>query len=291
MSKIVMQDKEFLYENASVPIINKLQDTDINNFKNVINQEGTYTTCTYANSSYSCTLLGTLTAGDTIKILLPLSNQDSSTDSDISISIDGGTTYYNLLDKDKNFNLMASDFDYNDIYLIAVFNGTDFVALSPDRVKNIMILRLSSDYTTPTGLNYYNIGNLTLIEYQRGKRFTKGSITPTGQGSAMPGVKIGAGIDTVKISATAQMQNNNTTSTMYLILYLARCTSAGTQTNLARAGEQNILAGNFTTLSCTETVVNVNTNDIIGLRLYKSASSGIAVVGYENRTYLKVEEV
>lgn len=292
MSKITIQDKEFLYENASVPAINKLQDTDVNTFKNVINQEGTYTTCTYDGAgAYKCTLLGSLTAGDTVQLFVPLSNQDASTDSDITISVDGGTTFYNIKDKYKSFDLKASDFDYNDIYLLAVYNGTKFVALSPDRVKNIMILRLASDYSTGTQYNYYNVGTLTLLYYQRGNRFSKGSITPTGQNSSLAGVKIGDGITNVKVSFTSQVVNGNSSSAMYMIMYGAHCTSGGTQTNLCRSVSPSISAGGMFSLVCTDTIADVNKNDIIGLRVYKSVASGTATVGFENRTYLTVEEV
>ena len=292
MSKIIIEDKEFLYQNSDIPAKNKVQDTDINTFKNTINQEGAYTTCTYDGAgAYKCTLLGSLTAGDTVKLFVPLSNQASSTDSNITISIDGGTTYYNLIDKYKSFNLMASDFEYSDIYLIAVYNGTNLVALSPDRVKNIMVLRLASDYEAPSGLNYYNLSTLTSIYYQRGKRFSKGSITPTSQSSVLAGVKIGNGIDLVRTSFTSQVQNTNSSSSMYIIMYGAVCTSGGSSSNWARAGFQTIPAGNFVSLTAGECVLPVNENDIIGLRIYKSMSTGTATVGYENRTYLTVEEV
>lgn len=291
MSKIVMQDKEFLYENASIPVINKLQDNDVNNFKNAINQEGSFTSCNFGNSSYSCNLIGTLSTGDIIQVLLPLSNQNSSNDSDISISIDGGTTYYNLLDKTQEFNLKASDFEYNDIYLRAVFNGSNFVLISPDRVKNIMILRLASDYSLGTSLNYYNVSTLTSIYYQRGSRFSKGSITPTSQSSVLAGVKIGAGIKNIKFSFTTQATNDNNTSTMYFIMYGYRCLADGTPYTINRSCVYNVLAGQAQTMVTSETITPVTQNDIIGLRLYKSMSSGLASVNGESRTYLYVEEI
>lgn len=292
MSKITYADKVALNSNSGIPDINKCKATDMNEIKNVINQEGTYTTCTYANSSYSCTLLGTLTAGDTVKMFVPLSNQDSSTDSDISISIDGGTTYYNLLDKTQEFNLRASDFEYNDIYLKAVFNGTNLVLISPDRVKNIMILGLASDYNVPSSSNYYNVSTLTSINYQRGSRLSKGSITPTGQSNKLAGVKIGAGIKNIKVSFTTQVTNNNSTNIMYFIMYGHGCLADGTTTYfINRSCAYNVLTSQAQTLVATESITAVTQNDIIGLRLYKSLPNGLASVNGESRTYITVEEI
>lgn len=280
MSKIVMQDKEFLYENASIPVINKLQDNDVNNFKNAINQEGSFTSCNFGNSSYSCNLIGTLSTGDIIQVLLPLSNQNSSNDSDISISIDGGTTYYNLLDKTQEFNLKASDFEYNDIYLRAVFNGSNFVLISPDRVKSYIVLQISAEQSMSSSNNNYVI-NYDTVLYQKGERLTKAIAT----GSAN-GVKVGVGVKNIRVSQAVQANNNNASSDMYFLAYVYVAGSIA-----SRCITPAIVTGASVGITNATLSMPVSENDTIYGQVYKSRQTGIATIGTGARTQLIVEEI
>ena len=281
MSKINIEDKEFLYQNSDIPAKNKVQDTDVNTFKNVINQEGAYTTCTYDGAgAYKCTLLGSLTAGDTVKLFVPLSNQASSTDSNITISIDGGTTYYNLIDKKSSFNLMASDFEYNDIYLIAVYDGSNLIALSPNRIKSYIVLQTSTEQSMSSSSNNYII-NYDTILYQRGKRLTKAIATGSSNG-----VKVGVGVKNIRVSQSVQANNNNASSNMYFLAYVYVAGSI-----VSRCLSSTIDSGSSIGITNATLSMPVAENDTIYGQVYKSRQTGIATIGTGVRTQLIVEEV
>lgn len=293
MSKITYTDKQFLYENAPIPATQKVEDTDLNNIKGAINQNGAYTPTTFSNNQYLCTLTGTLSTGDVIQVQLDLSNQNAGTDSDISISVDGGSTYYNLLDKTGSYNLMASDFDFSNIYLKAVFNGSEFVLLSPDKTKNYIELGLNEEQTYSRGINYYYVSQLNNIIYQKGNKFTIGIQTPSGSSSAIEGVKIPANISKVKVSGMLYLQNNNSSSAMYMISYIYKVSSDGqTSTSISAFLQPNIPAQDYNSFALIPQEIEVNEGDIIGFRVYIEIARGsVNVLPTQGRTYLVVEEV
>ena len=157
MSKITYTDKQFLYENAPIPAIQKVEDTDLNNIKGAINQNGAYTPTTFSNNQYSCTLTGTLSAGDVIQVQLDLSNQNAGTDSDISISVDGGSSYYTLIN--GTLNIKASYYNFKNTYLKAVFDGTNFIEINSSNPIHVPISITNSTsnysyYDLKTGIGY-----------------------------------------------------------------------------------------------------------------------------------------
>ena len=293
MGKILYADKETIYQNPQIPANQKVQSGDMNSIKNAINQEGRYTPTTYnsANGQFTCQMVGNLEVGDTIQVILDLTSQDENEYYNISISIDDGATYYDLVDTKKGFVLNGSDFEYLEIYLKAVFNGTSFVLISPDRVTNEITLRLSGVYSAPSGLNYYYVDTLTEIYEQVGQRLGIGTVTPSGSGSNMSGVKIGEGI--TKIEATGQMQltNTNTTSAMYFTNFIQRIKPDGSAVQISRSLNYDVLASGSQTANMATSLQKVEQNDIIGLRLYKSIASGTCTVDIDARTYVTVKEV
>lgn len=123
MSKLTYTNKVALSENPSVAAINKVQDSDMNSIKNAVNQNGSYTTTTAgtSNGQYYCTIEGTLSSGDGVKVSIPTNTLTANA----SLSIDGGTTYYNIVDMSGN-NISANGLAGRNIDL--VFNGTSFVS-------------------------------------------------------------------------------------------------------------------------------------------------------------------
>lgn len=131
MSKINYSNKSYLNQNANVPSANKVEDTDMNSIKNAINEEGAFTTCTYSNSKYSCTLEGTLQEDDIVCLHIPLSSQNG-VDSDIQISVDNGTTYNYIKDSTETFNIKASYLNYKDVDLILKYTNSYFLVVAPN---------------------------------------------------------------------------------------------------------------------------------------------------------------
>lgn len=100
MSKITYSDKEFIYENASIPEINKITDENMNEIKTVVNENDTrlstvekYITATAgSNGDFYVDLDITLAIGTIVNISFPIATVDTA---NARLSIDGGTTYKN----------------------------------------------------------------------------------------------------------------------------------------------------------------------------------------------------
>lgn len=60
MAQITYANKEFINENASIPAINKVQDTDLNEIKTVVNGLVSDTYSTDTEQSYSCNYINSI---------------------------------------------------------------------------------------------------------------------------------------------------------------------------------------------------------------------------------------
>lgn len=267
----VFKQYETYFNNWFKTLEDELSENQAGNLQNQINslndsviQNGSYTTCTYdeTNSNYKCNLARILSNGDSFQLMLPLSNQNDSNDSNVSISVDGGTTYYNLLDKTGEFNLMSSDFEYKNIYLKAVFNGSNFVLISPDRIKNIVSAKIAEDITTTTN---GTINNLTKNTQQGERIKIKNGI-----------IEIGDGVKRIKASLTMtiQTQTANQVGWQPYLKYMKKGDSE--YTNLATV--RDICEANeYNSLSITDFLVFVNPGDKFTLGWYKGTSYSIKV--------------
>ena len=123
MSKLNYTNKVALSENPSVAAANKVQDSDMNSIKNAVNENGSYTLVEAGDvgGELYCNLEGTLSIGDIVKIQLPTYTINTN----CKISVDGGTTYYNVVDLSGN-NISARGLSERNIDL--VFDGTNFVS-------------------------------------------------------------------------------------------------------------------------------------------------------------------
>ena len=208
MSKITYTDKQFLDENSYIPAINKVQDTDMNEIKQVVN----------ANDD---TLAG---------LLQPLEK---------------------------------------------------------------ITLNMSATQEFGSGLNWYYINQLDTIKRQTGTAFTIGTVTPSGSGTSMSGVKIPAGISKVNVSAMLYMQNNNNNSPMYLLGCIYKVSSDGTTaTSITANLIADIPAGDYASFAMVPQEIDVEDGDVIGFRIYKETAAGLVnVLSNIDRTFLIVEEV
>lgn len=185
MPVITYTDKEALNVNSSVAAINKVQDIDMNSIKKGINQNSSYTSCTFSSNKYTCTLEITLQQYDLVKVFVPFSNQDSNSDSDVSISVDGGTNYYNIKDSTQTTTLKASTFNFKDSYLDLLYTGTAFIVVSPnvEAGSTVVFSRLTTNQsisnssfatilyndTAKSGLDFASINNGTITINVSGK--------------------------------------------------------------------------------------------------------------------------
>lgn len=182
MAKITYTNKATMNENASIPAINKCQATDMNSIKNAVNENGSFTPCSYTNSKYSCTLEGTLSSGDIVCVNVPLSSQ-GTTDSEIQISVDGGTTYNYIKDSTGTFNIKASYLNFKDTDLILKYNGSGYVIVAPDIEKGSSVTfmrttnqsvstgsfsKINYDLTTANGISIASISSGTITINQTG---------------------------------------------------------------------------------------------------------------------------
>jgi hypothetical protein len=81
MAKITYANKEFINENANIPAINKVQDTDLNEIKTVVNGLVSDTYSTDAEQSYSCNYINSRIT------TLYTNNSGSNTDITLSDSV------------------------------------------------------------------------------------------------------------------------------------------------------------------------------------------------------------
>lgn len=208
MSKITYTDKQFLDENSYIPAINKVQDTDMNEIKQVVN----------ANDD---TLAG---------LLQPLEK---------------------------------------------------------------ITLNMSATQEFGSGLNWYYVNQLDTIKRQTGTAFTIGTVTPSGSGTTMSGVKIPTGISKVNVSGMIYMQNNNNSSAMYLLGCIYKVSSDGTTaTSITASLVADIPAGDYASFAMVPQEIDVEEGDVIGFRIYKETTAGLAnVLSNVDRTFLTVEEV
>lgn len=278
MSKILYADKETIYQNPQIPANQKVQSGDMNSIKNAINQEGRYTPTTYnsANGQFTCQMVGNLEVGDTIQVILDLTSQDDENDNDIMISIDGGINAYNLVDTKKEFILKASDFEYLKIYLKAVFNGVNFVLLSPDRVINEITALIREQITTSSSGTIESL----IIDSQKGRRL-----------SIENGViKIGEGISDILANLTMSIKcatANRVGWQPYLKLKKSDNTSyenIATARDICEASEYN-------TLSITDMLLNdVSAGDLLTMGWFKGTSYEINVMA-STLTHITIKEV
>lgn len=295
MGKILYADKETIYQNPQIPANQKVQSGDMNSIKNAINQEGRYTPTTYnsENGQFTCQMVGNLEVGDTIQVILDLTSQDVNEYYDISISIDDGATYYDLVDTKKGFVLNGSDFEYLEIYLKAVFNGTSFVLISPDRVTNSIELVMTGNENYGSGVNYYYFSNLTVVRNQKGTRFSVDTVTPESSGTSMSGVKIGEGITEIEASGQMQFQNKNTTSSMYILGFITIINTAN-ELYLTLSGTitDNTQPNQYCSNVFPPRPAKVQEGYVVGMRGYKSNYNGsFELVSTAPRTGLVVKEV
>lgn len=264
MGKILYADKETIYQNPQIPANQKVQSGDMNSIKNAINQEGRYTPTTYnsANGQFTCQMVGNLEVGDTIQVILDLTSQNENEYYDISISIDDGATYYDLVDTKKGFVLNGSDFEYLEIYLKAVFNGTSFVLISPIRNENIISARINEEITA-TGSG--TVENLT-------------KYNSIGQRIKIIGgvVKIGEGIDKVKVSTTMTIRSETSNAIGWQPYIKIKKANSDSYINLATARDV-CYANEYNTLSITNFLISVGEDDLLTVGWYKGTANSITI--------------
>lgn len=153
MSKIDYTNKVALNVDPSVADINKVKDSDMNSIKNAINQNGSYTPLTLNSNTgvFYCTLEGTLATNDIVHLKMPTTIGNVST----SISVDGDTTSYTILDE-AGKNVKPVDISEQNIDLY--FNGTNFILRIPE------VIDVSSDFTSQ-----YTISSLKALFFPKQK--------------------------------------------------------------------------------------------------------------------------
>lgn len=264
MGKILYADKETIYQNPQIPANQKVQSGDMNSIKNAINQEGRYTPTTYnsENGQFTCQMVGNLEVGDTIQVILDLTSQNENEYYNISISIDDGVTYYDLVDTKKGFVLNGSDFEYLEIYLKAVFNGTSFVLISPIRNENIISARINEEITA-TGSG--TVENLT-------------KYNSIGQRIKIIGgvVKIGEGIDKVKVSTTMTIRSETSNAIGWQPYIKIKKANSDSYINLATARDV-CYANEYNTLSITNFLISVGEDDLLTVGWYKGTANSITI--------------
>lgn len=264
MGKILYADKETIYQNPQIPANQKVQSGDMNSIKNAINQEGRYTPTTYnsENGQFTCQMVGNLEVGDTIQVILDLTSQNENEYYDISISIDDGATYYDLVDTKKGFVLNGSDFEYLEIYLKAVFNGTSFVLISPIRNENIISARINEEITTTGSGTVENLTKYNSI----GQRI-----------KIIDGVvKIGKGIDKVKVSTTMTIRSETSNAIAWQPYIKIKKANSASYINLATARDV-CSANEYNTLSITNFLISVDEDDLLTVGWYKGTANSITI--------------
>ena len=154
-------------------------------------------------------------------------------------------------------------------------------------------LNMSATQEFGSGLNWYYVNQLDTIKRQTGTAFTIGTVTPSGSGTPMSGVKIPTGISKVNVSGMIYMQNNNISSAMYLIGCIYKVSSDGTTaTSITANLVADIPAGDYASFAMVPQEIDVEEGDVIGFRIYKETAAGLVnVLSNIDRTFLIVEEV
>lgn len=156
--------------------------------------------------------------------------------------------------------------------------------------KSIITAMLSQTVNMSTS-NQYQAFGVSEILTNIGEKFTLSETRGTDLG--IIGIKIGRDVSKVKINANLQFTNNNNTSSMYFIGYIYKESKNGSVRNMiGRALTPSISSGGISaTATISPLIIDVEENDIIYLRAFKSIASGIATIDPQQRTYLTVEEV
>ena len=122
MAKITYANKEFINENASIPAINKVQDTDLNEIKTVVNGLVSDTYSTDTEQSYSCNYINsristlyTNNSGSNTDITLNDSVSNYSYLEVFGFEIINNTQVYSKIDLSlsKDLNLFAGSIQQN----------------------------------------------------------------------------------------------------------------------------------------------------------------------------------
>lgn len=124
MSKITYANKTTLNLNTDIPATQKCQSGDLNSIKNAVNQNGSFTTLVAGSTAghFNCTLEGTLGAGDIINVYFP--TQTTNLTSNVELSVNGGTNYYEVTFSDLT-NILVNELQGK--YISLIFNGTEFI--------------------------------------------------------------------------------------------------------------------------------------------------------------------
>lgn len=183
------------------------------------------------------------------------------------------------------------DDDMNEIK--QVVNANDDTLNAVLQPLNKIVLEMSATQEFGSGLNWYYINKLDTIKRQTGTAFTIGTVTPSGSGTSMSGVKIPTGISKVNVSGMLYMQNNNNNSAMYLLGCIYKVSSDGTTaTSITASLVADIPAGDYASFAMVPQEIDVEEGDVIGFRIYKETAAGLAnVLSNVDRTFLTVEEV
>lgn len=164
MQKINFQDLPSTTTPLNAANLNAIQtnaESAINSVEDIAVNGTSYATCTFASNKYTCDIVDSLSANDIVQVFVPFSSQNDSTDTDVSISVNGGDNYYNIKDQALVKNLKASNFSYKDMYLKLLYNGTNFIVLSPNIEQfSYTVFVLSSSQSISSGsftkINYAN---------------------------------------------------------------------------------------------------------------------------------------
>ena len=183
------------------------------------------------------------------------------------------------------------DDDMNEIK--QVVNANDDTLNAALQPLEKITLNMSATQEFGSGLNWYYVDQLDTIKRQTGTAFTIETVTPSGSGTPMSGVKIPAGISKANVSGMLYMQNNNNSSAMYLLGCIYKVSSDGTTaTSITASLVADIPAGDYASFAMVPQEIDVEEGDVIGFRIYKEVSAGLAnVLSNIDRTFLIVEEV
>lgn len=183
---------------------------------------------------------------------------------------------------------LFSPYGTDNLYLRKCDGGT-WSKWSNLSLSDKMTAYLTANQKFPNNGEEYAFINLDGVK-ESGSKFTLASGTTTA-GNTVHGIKIPSGVKKIEISSTATFQNNNSTSTMYFVLYIYRLRN-GASSIVSRYTSSDILAGRNSTVSITPFQWDdVQEGDIFFLRVYKSLTNGsVDFVGAEKemRTFLNI---
>lgn len=180
--------------------------------------------------------------------------------------------------------------DMNEIKSVVNNNYTEFSNNKP----NIATANISGAEQTMTATaSYQNVALDNILNQAGTLTWSVVNGTATSVGS-FKGVQIPAGVSQIKVSSNILFNNNNNTSAMTFVIYIYRYNASDSSTSMiVRSTTPDVTAGKSASISCVPVIVNVQENDIIFLRAYKSlaTSSVSATIGNDNRTWLTIEVV